>query len=352
MLNPLAGGAERTIYEVGRRLVRAGNQVDLLTGGWPGASKHQIIDGIKIHRYGSMVIPHVVLPIYLKYHNDADLIIDDMAHAAPWFSPWFSNIPGVANFAHLHRRTISHEVGRLLFASLVRLERMYPFLYRDWPFITYSLSSKMDLVRLGVNGDKISVINPGVDIDIFRPSEKSPTPELVYFAGMKRYKRPDHALQAFSLLRESEKDAHLTMIGNGDMVIYLRNQVRKLNLNGSVTFVEKLDHSRLSQVLSKSWVNIHCSVSEGWGMTITEAASSGVPTAAYRVPGVEESVVDGSTGILVKDEDVFDLSQALGILIEKNREFSIRCRESVKGRSWDATADKWLLALRSAMIVT
>ncbi len=33
-LNPKAGGAERTIFEVARRLVDGGNEVTLVTAGW------------------------------------------------------------------------------------------------------------------------------------------------------------------------------------------------------------------------------------------------------------------------------------------------------------------------------
>ncbi len=342
MENPLAGGAERTIYEIGRRAVKAGHEVDLLTSSWPGASRHQVIEGIRIHRYGSKFLPHLILPAYLKRHNDADLVIDDLAHAAPWFSPWMTQIPGLAHFAHLHRRTISMEVGRVLSSVMIRLERMYPLLYSDWPFVTYSQSSKMDLVSLGIDERKIAVINPGVDTETFYPSKKSSTPELVYFAGMKKYKRPEHVLLMFSKLRETEKDTHLTMIGSGEMVPYLKKFAQNLNLNGHVTFVEKLNHGQLSKIVAKAWVNIHCSISEGWGMTITEAASSGVPTAAYRVPGVEESIINGRTGILVKNNDYSLLSDAVQVLMRKNKEFSLQCRASAEIHSWESTASRWL----------
>ena len=51
--NPKAGGAERTIYEIGRRLVLLGHEVDVLAGGWPGAARHETIDGVRHHRYGN-----------------------------------------------------------------------------------------------------------------------------------------------------------------------------------------------------------------------------------------------------------------------------------------------------------
>ena len=46
--HPKAGGAERTIYEVGKRLVLRGHEVDLLTGSWRAALRHETIDGTSL----------------------------------------------------------------------------------------------------------------------------------------------------------------------------------------------------------------------------------------------------------------------------------------------------------------
>ena len=74
MSNPRAGGAEKTILEVGKYLVSEGHEVDLLTGGWNGARRHEVIEGIHVHRYGYRVTPHFAHPAYLRYHKDADVI--------------------------------------------------------------------------------------------------------------------------------------------------------------------------------------------------------------------------------------------------------------------------------------
>ena len=168
----MAGGAERTIYEVGRRLVLHGHEVDLLTGSWRAALRHETIDGIRIHRYGSRIMPHLVHPLFLRYHSDADVIVDDMAHAAPWFSPWFSDKPGLVFFHHLHARTLSGQTTLPLAKSLTWMERHYPLFYRQWPFITESLSSEQDLKHLQVQESRIVRIPPGVDTKLFCPKRR------------------------------------------------------------------------------------------------------------------------------------------------------------------------------------
>ncbi|MDG7001787.1 MAG: glycosyltransferase family 4 protein, partial [Nitrososphaerota archaeon] len=291
--NPKTGGAERTIFEVGKRLVARGHEVDLLTGGWRNAPRHEDIDGIKIHRYGNRVLPHLVQPFYLKYHKDADIVVDDMAHAVPWFSPWFSSKPGVVFFRHLHARTLKGQVSPYMALMLTFLERHYPVIYRSWPFVTESNTSERDLSALGIEQSRITRIPPGVDSDLFKLGTKTDQPSIVYFGGMRPYKRPEHALVAVKLLLDRGRNVHLTMVGDGPSLPILKNLSSELALSKNVTFSGKVSDKELSRLVSSAWVNLHCSMSEGWGLSVVEAAASGTPTVAYRVPGVSETVVDG-----------------------------------------------------------
>ena len=44
------------------------------------------------------------------------------------------------------------------------------------------------------------------------------------------------------------------------------------------------------------------SIKEGWGLSIVEAARVGVPSVAYRsAGGVQESILEGVTGLLADD---------------------------------------------------
>ena len=84
-LNPRAGGAERTINEVGTRLVQRGHQVILLSGGWKGCKPIENLKGIEIRRFGKYLGPHLAAPIFLiKYR--CDLVVNDLGHAVPWIS--------------------------------------------------------------------------------------------------------------------------------------------------------------------------------------------------------------------------------------------------------------------------
>lgn len=145
MSNPRAGGAEKTIMEVRKYLISKGHEVDLITaGGWNGAKRHEIVDGIRIHRYGYRVTPHFAHPVCLRYHKETDVVIDDLAHAVPWFSPWLTRKPGIALFRHLHARTLYGQTSLTLAKILSFLERKYPWIYQKWPFVTHSVKGARD----------------------------------------------------------------------------------------------------------------------------------------------------------------------------------------------------------------
>jgi len=83
--NPRSGGAERTSYEVGRRLVARGHEVVLVTAGWRGSRPRAVMDGIEVRRYPGNLGVHLALPLVLA-REEFDAAICDLGHAAPWLS--------------------------------------------------------------------------------------------------------------------------------------------------------------------------------------------------------------------------------------------------------------------------
>lgn len=116
-----------------------------------------------------------------------------------------------------------------------------------------------------------------------------------------------------------------------------------------MTFSGWLSPNALAELVRSSWVNLHFSVAEGWGFTVLEAAASGVPTVAYRVPGLTDSVREGENGRLVPDGDLSAFSDAVADLLERPGAISERARRFAETFSWDATATRWEKLLRSSI---
>jgi glycosyltransferase involved in cell wall biosynthesis len=348
--HPSSGGAERTIQSVGSRLVAAGHEVHVLTSQWRGAAPFVVVDGVRIHRFPGNVGPHLAAPV-LARALAPDVVVDDLAHVVPWFTPQFGGRRGVAFFRHLHRRTLPGQAPFGVRSMLAGVESLYPLVYRTWQFAVESSSSRSDLETLGVPADRITVLPPGVDLVRFAPSERSARPSFVFFAGIRRYKRPDHAIRAFALLRGRGIDASLTVVGDGPTLAELRPLAGRLGVATDVEFVGRVDESNVPARISRAWVNVNCSVSEGWGYTILEAAACGVPTAGYAVPGVREAVGSGAAGSLAPDGDIPALSATMERLVETNDDLRGRCRTYAEGLPWTECARRWEALLESVALL-
>ena len=339
-LNPKSGGAERTIYEVCKRLVSKGHKVILLTGGWKGSKSIEDLNGIEIHRFGKKIAPHLTLPVFLlKCHYD--LVVNDLGHAVPWISPTIMNKHNIVFFRHLHARSLPGQVNPFLAKIITAIEECYFIFYHDTVFITESTTSKSDLLKLGIKENKIIMNPPGVNFNLFRPAPKTQYPTLVYFGGMRKYKRPQESLFLLKGLIEKIKRVDLFIIGSGPEEPVLRKLTFRLNLQDYAIFKGRVTDAELSNIVASSWLNVHTSVTEGWGYSILEASAAGTPTIAYDVPGVRDAVKDGINGIKVRDADRKGLlDAACSILIDPER-WWLSSIEVAKRYSWDKTADLW-----------
>ncbi|MGC8969972.1 MAG: glycosyltransferase family 4 protein [Conexivisphaera sp.] len=332
--HPLAGGAERTTFEVGRRLARMGHEVTLATVNPGSLEGSEVVDGVRVIRVRGNVRAHLMAPLVLRRVRP-DVVVDDLAHVVPWFSPYFTDAPVVAFFRHLHARSLRGQVNALEAEVLRLVERQYPRVYRSSVFVTETESGARDLASLGVREDRIVRIPPGVDHGRWRPAEKAGRPTLVYFGGMKGYKRPWLALELLRRLR----DVRLVVVGSGPSQGKVVRLCNALGLCDRVTFTGRVDDEALPRIVGSAWVNLHFSQVEGFGLTILEAAACGTPTVALEAPGVSDVVEGYGLGLTARDLDdmVYKVEEILG----NHSSWSSRVHENSQGFSWDATAERW-----------
>jgi glycosyltransferase involved in cell wall biosynthesis len=339
--DPKAGGAERTIEEVASRLVKRGHEVHLVTPRWLNSPANEQIRGVFVHRDHTPLGPHFRALSYYYGQVRPDVVVDDLAHALPWCTPSLSSIPGTAFFRHLHQRSLDGQVSPPVASALKWIERQYRHIYRSWPFVTESYSSRADLESVGIPRSRIVRIPPGVDSERFTPGKPSPTPTIVYFGGMRRYKRPLDALYACKELKSRGWAVKLYMIGSGPVLGEVRRLRTSLGLENEVILLGRIGESALVTVLQHAHVNLHCSITEGWCLSAMEAAACGVPTVGYRVPGLVESVIDRRTGLLVEDAGPKALARGLEIVLQRPGSWTQECRSHAERYSWEGCANSW-----------
>lgn len=188
---------------------------------------------------------------------------------------------------------------------------------------------------------KVFVIPEGLNFEpLDRLSGKNNHPIIVYAGRLKKAKRPIHAIEAFEKVKEKLPDAELWIIGDGP----IRRKLENLGCQG-IRFYGQLDNFERRRLIEQSWVLISPGIREGFGLNIIEANALGVPSVAYCVPGLQDSVQDQNTGLLVKNGDIQAMANGLLTLLSNETlrtRFSKNALDYSHNFSWDVTACEFL----------
>lgn len=103
-------------------------------------------------------------------------------------------------------------------------------------------------------------------------------------------------VQACALLAGEGIPFNLLIAGSGELEAEVRTQVQSYNLEDHIELLGFLEDA--SQVYARSNVCVLPSTFEGMPLTLLEAFSTGCPAIGYDIPGVNEVIIPGETGLL------------------------------------------------------
>lgn len=343
-LHPEAGGAEVRLREIGKRLAKMGHSIELVCERWKGSSTADYIDGIRVRRIAGRYGLHMLAPVLLNSIGDFDIVVDDIAHAVPWFSRFFTRRPVIAQIHHLHESVLGLELPSYLARPIALFERYLRYIYSS--FVVVSESTRRELIRkTGIPKERVYVVPNGVDLETYKPVRaKFDKPTILWIGRVKRYKRVDHVLMAFKIVKKALPDARLIIAGDGDYLPSLKLLCKRLGLN-DVIFTGKISETEKIMLMSGAWVAVNTSIVEGWGLTITEAAACRTPSVAYNVAGLRDSIKDGETGLLAEDGNIKDLGVKITTILRDSglrERLSRNAFEYAKQLSWDRAAKEFI----------
>ncbi len=357
--HPQGGGSETYLERVGAELARRGARVTFLTSAYPGAADEEYRDGMRFVRAGGRisVYPRMLATILAGRLGFGPLrdcrpeVVVDTQNGVPFFAAAVASAPTVVLVHHCHREQWP-VAGRLLGHVGWFIEsRLSPRVHRRNRYVTVSTPSKAELVALGVDADRISVVRNGIDpvptgaVLAVRPSDDAGEPvRLCVLSRLVPHKQVEDALTVLAQLRRSGIDVELDVIGGGWWSDELRSAATELEVADAVTFHGHVGEERKHELLSQARVHLMPSRKEGWGLAVVEAAQHGVPTIGYRSSvGLTDSIDDGNTGLLVDGVD--ELVSATRKLID-NPDETQRLGDNARVRagrySWAATCDGFI----------
>jgi glycosyltransferase involved in cell wall biosynthesis len=349
--NPLAGGAETHVWEVFRRIAQQGVNIGAICARYPGCLQEENVEGIRVWRHGGALMYSLVLP--LSYHRvcrmyEPDLVIDFM-NKLPLFSPLFTHKPLACFVHHLFGDAGPLEFPQPIPFILKQAEALVPRIYRGIPFLVGSESTREELIALGISKDQTSVLPYGVDVESYKPSEKSLTPLLLYVGRLKRYKGIDHVLRVMPNLINRFPDLSFSIVGNGDMRGEWEALSESLGIANHVIFHGYVSEEEKRRLYATAWAMVFPSLKEGFGLTVPEAALSGTFTVGYDVPGLRDAIENGQTGVLIPYGNLDLLESTLTNILsdgELRDHLSSAARQRYLSFSWSHAATEMLTTLQ------
>lgn len=207
--------------------------------------------------------------------------------------------------------------------------------------ITVCAALRDELVRLGAEAKKISVLRNGVDLELFRPLDRSEarkrlgeTGPLLLSVGHLNQRKGHHlVIEALRDLREYR----LMIVGDGEMAGALRNQAAQLGVAHRVRFVGAVTQQQLPTYFSAADILVLASSREGWANVLLESMACGTPVVATDVWGTREVVAQRAAGVLVKDVSAAAIAAGVQALARAYPDRAAT-RAYAEGFSWDATS--------------
>jgi len=343
--HPNAGGAEVNLFQVGSRLARMGYRPILLCTAFPGSCAEEVIEGIRVLRFGDRFSYYAAIPWRVRRLLSPDTVIVEHLCKLPFCTAWYTQVPVVAVTHHLFGWTAFWQVPAPIALAVVAAEKLIPLAYRKCLFLAVSPSTRADLIARGLPAARVRIVPNGVDCQYYRPRDgpaQAGDPTLLVLGRVEPYKRIDIVLEAFLRIRRRLGSARLRIVGGGTALDGVRARVRQLGLDpwilctGPVSEEAKLHH------IWASHVHLVASEKEGWGLTVMEAAACGVPTVSSDVPGLRDSIRHGETGLLVPHGLPEAMARAaVELLCDDERRFAFgrAARRWAENFSWDRVAE-------------
>jgi glycosyltransferase involved in cell wall biosynthesis len=353
--HPQAGGAEQYAWQMARGLTRRGARVSYLTARAPGQTARDRRDGIEIIRRGARLTVYPLVLAWMARHRRSFDAVLDCQNGIPFFTPLVlpRNVPVLCVVHHVHDAQFGVHfpapmaaAGRLLEGPVAR------WCYRRHECVAVSQSTALAMrSRLAWTGP-IHLVPNGLSADAFDAAEPGCEPAgtmLTWVGRLVAHKRADRVLDIASRLA----DVTIEVIGRGPELAPLADKVEARGLARRVVLRGYLPEEDKRRAVAASRLHLNTSQGEGWGLCVLEAAAAGVPTVAYDVDGLRDSIRDGQTGWLVKTgEHIEDVTErALKELAEPARRADIAaaCRGWARQFDWDTSVAQMAALISAAL---
>ena len=326
-------------------------RIIVLAPHYPGARRHETIDGIEIHRfryflpsgehlaYNGGIIANLkknrlkllLVPFFLTAQlvhitllcrkNDISLI------HAHWVIPQglLAVFSRQARLIPRQIKIISTSHGGDLFSfkgGLLQKIKRYVFNMSNHVTVV-SNAMKQHLQKMGWKTEHVTVQPMGVDlVERFTPDPTARIEtDLVFIGRLVEKKGVITLLEAIAILRNEYPSLRLRIIGDGPEKPGLQHQARDLGIEKQIDFVGAVENTLVPIFYRSARIAVVPSViardgdQEGLGLVAVEALGCGCATVVSDLPALRDVVLDGETGLVFQSGNPRDLSDKIKRLL-------------------------------------
>lgn len=285
------GGAEKRIYEIGRRLADRGHEITIYSRHWwdgpkvrkqagmtlraVGPARELYADGDRRSITGALELAARLAGPLARHADDHDLLV---APVAPYFQVFSARLAGTLRSTPVV--TTWHEVwsdywyqhiGRLGLAGVL-VERATARLPQH-PVVPSKMVADQ-FRNLTTSQTEPTVIPNGIDVEAIRTTNPAGDGFDILFAGrLISDKNVGLLLDAFDAA--TTETTTLGIIGDGPQSQGLRQHSKRLNTADQITFLGFLDeYDDVLAHMQRADVFVSPSVREGFGITLLEAMAA------------------------------------------------------------------------------
>lgn len=200
--------------------------------------------------------------------------------------------------------------------------------------ITVCNALRDEVVALGVPAERVTSLRNGVDLQLFRPTERQPNSlfTLLTVGHLVPVKAQELVVAALPLL----PDVRLVVAGDGPNRGMLEELARSLKVDGRVQFLGAVPQAQLREHYGAADALVLASSREGWANVLLESMACGTPVVASRVYGTPEVVAAPEAGLLMRERSPQGVADAVTAL-RANYPDRAATRRYAEGFSWDDT---------------
>jgi glycosyltransferase involved in cell wall biosynthesis len=336
------GGMQDHTADLGRGLVAAGHEVEVITGRHPQGTREEEVDGVRRHyveaspsdftsrewrdrSYQAFLRIHAREPFDVVHGEGSsalELVRQGVHRTTPFIVMFHGNFVGLvkASFTRQLRARnpvhVAREQRNLLSLARRHYAKGNSWVFRDCEAIVPSAQQVADTCRSHrLDPARVHVVPNGVDTAVFRPLPRDETRGALGLPGgflfvcagrLSREKGTHHALKALALTREQAPDARLLVVGDGAERARLERLTSNLGLREQVSFLGAQPPEKMPALLASADAFLFPTErDEAAPLVLPQAMACGLPVIASTRGGITE-VIDrpGENGVLVPPGDL------------------------------------------------